>query len=123
MKKRVLTLYAQGYGCGQCLLLAAAEGYGIAINEKLPQGFVPINGGYGTGGLCAVFFAAMLLLGMLLDEQRAKACRMEFLLSMQERFGSINCAGLAYAGCENVMGTAAEVLEALLGREGFPYGA
>lgn len=84
--------YKSGYNCSQCLLKAAKEKYDIKdMTDEQIVSCSAVNSGFGTGGICCVLVAAIMVFGMMFDEDTAKRMRIRLLTEFQMTCGNINC--------------------------------
>ena len=116
MGERVLYYNQQGKGCAASILLAARDYYGIAVDEKLEQAGKAVCPGFGVGSFCSAFVACIMVMGLVLPETEVPQARLQFLMQMQEKWGSLNCGIISAqaSDCNEVLVSAAEALEAVL---------
>ena len=98
MLKEGIRKYCEvGESCSRIILEAAAEEYGFSLPRELLEACSGINGGFGIHGMCSGLVAAVMVLGLLFEEEEVKGRRILFLLKVQERFGALDCCRLSEA--------------------------
>ena len=75
-----------------------------------------INGGFGIGGICSGLVASVMVLGLLFDEEEIKWKRILFLMSVQERYGSLECGRLSalQTDCNEFLEGIADILQEVI---------
>ena len=120
MKEKAIYYYRNGYNCSACILKAAEEVYNIPITKQSLEMCSGISNGFGTGGMCSVLVAGIMVLGLIFDEAAVRRMRLEFLTGFSEKYGSINCSklknGQAGIFCEDLIGDAAKMLGEIIER-------
>ena len=92
MYSKAADYYRSGeYNCSQCILKAAKEIYDINITDEQIKSCSAVNNGFGTGGMCCVLIAAMMVFGMLFEEDVARKLRLCLLSEFHSKYGNINC--------------------------------
>lgn len=116
LKERVRARCDAGENCSRIILQAAAEEYGISLSEDILAACGGINGGFGIGGMCSGLVAAVMVLGLLFDEEEIKIKRILFLIKVQERFGYLDCCRLSAleGDCSGVLEDIAEILQEVI---------
>lgn len=100
-----------GANCSQAILLAAAEEYGFSLPQEILDACRGISSGFGIQGMCSGIVAAVMVLGLLFEEE-VKEKRILFLMQIQERLGALECGRLA-AQREDCVGLLEEIAEVL----------
>lgn len=116
LKERVQAYMDTGENCSRMILLAAAEEYGISLSADILSACKGLQGGFGVGGMCSGLVAAIMVLGLLFEEENVKIRCILFLLRMQERYGSLDCCRLSaiHGDCENILEGIAELLQEVI---------
>ena len=117
LKERIQAHCADGENCSRIILHAAAEEYGISLSEDILAACRGIQGGFGIHGMCSGLVAAVMVLGLLFDEEEIKWKRLLFLLKAQERFGGLDCCRLSALGredCSELLEKIAEILQEVI---------
>ncbi len=118
MKEIALKYYDKGAGCSGCILIAATERFGIEIDGKPFEMTKALNGGLGVGCVCGCILAAIMVFGLLFDEDKAKELRLRLLLEIQTKEGSIHCSELKGDNkeddCHSIVAGIADILERLV---------
>lgn len=116
LKARIAAHCAAGENCSRIILLAAAEEYGFSLSEDILAACGGINGGFGINGMCSGLVAAVMVLGLLFDEEEIKQKRILFLIKAQVRFGGLDCCRLSALGdgCGTVLEEIAEILQEVI---------
>ncbi len=120
LKKKTLFFYNKGYNCSQCLLKAAEEVYGVIISKQGVDMCSAINTGFGIGGICSIIVSAVMLFGIMFDEESAKRLRIKLLNEFYAQHKSLNCIklkGEGVNGCTEVIGNTADIVEKLINEE------
>lgn len=113
MKERVMYWCKEGENCSRAILRAAAEQYGFPYTSEMENSCAAVNAGFGIGGFCSGLIACIMVLGMLFDEEEAKAKRLDFLMRFRAAYGSLDCGALSgdRADCVELMGEMGRLLE------------
>ena len=116
LKERVQTYCDAGENCSRIILQAAAEEYGIALSQEILSACDGIQGGFGIGGMCSGLVAAVMVLGLLFDEEEVKYKRILLLLRVQEKFGGLDCGRLSAINedCNDILVELAKILQELI---------
>lgn len=116
LKERVQAYCDAGENCSRIILQAAAEEYGISLSEDILSACGGINGGFGVGSMCSGLVAAVMVLGLLFDEEEVKLRRILFLMKVQEWYGYLDCCRLSALGedCSGVLKKIAEILQEVI---------
>lgn len=116
LKARIYALCDSGENCSQIILRAAAEEYGFSLPKELLAACSGIHGGFGINGMCSALVAAVMVLGLLFDEEEIGQKRILFLLQAQERFGGLDCCRLSALGadCRGVLEEIADILQKVI---------
>ena len=116
LKERVQARWDAGENCSRTILLAAAEEYGISLSADILSACSGIQGGFGIGGICSGLVAAVMVLGLLFEEETAKVRRLQFLMQIQERYGFLDCGRLSLqkADCSVLLSEIAEILQDII---------
>ena len=116
LKERVQAYWDAGENCSRIILQAAAEEYGISLSEDILSACGGINGGFGIGSMCSGLVAAVMVLGLLFDEEEVKLRRILLLLRMQEQFGDLDCCRLSARGenCYSILEKISELLQEVI---------
>ena len=116
LKARIQTYCACGDNCSQVILRAAAEEYGFSLSEDILAACSGISGGFGINGMCSALVAAVMVLGLLCEEEERKQKRILFLIKAQERFCGLDCCRLSALGadCSGVLEEIADILQEVL---------
>ena len=121
MKERAIWLYRNGSSCGQCIIQAANEKYNLGISDDVFGAMTMTQNGFGYGGMCAAAASAVMLFGIMFNENTAKVMRLEFLERFKKECKSFNCCVIA-GNCEAIIAVAAHTAEEIIERyrrEGF----
>ena len=116
LKERVQAWCKTGENCSRIILQAAAEEYGICLSEDILSACKGIQSGFGIGSFCSGLAAAVMVLGLLFDEDTVKSKRIQFLFQVQERFASLNCSSLSLQqeDCEGLLMEIGEILQDII---------
>ena len=116
LKARIQAHCDAGENCSRVILQAAAEEYGFSLSEDILAACGGINGGFGIGGMCSGLVAAVMVLGLLYDEEEVKLKRILFLLKAQEYFGALDCCRLSALGedCSSLLEKIADILQEVI---------
>ena len=122
MKEKALAFYRQGYNCSQCLLKAAEAVYQIPVSRQCLHACRGVCTGFGTGGLCSLFIAGIMIFGLLFDEATVKRMRLQLLSQGFDRYQSTDCAALKAARdtgahCEMLVAEVAGLIEEIIAKE------
>ena len=115
MKERAIQLYRNGSSCGQCIIHAANEKYSLGLSDDVFRAMTMTQNGFGYGGMCAAAASAVMLFGIMFDENRAKVMRLEFLETFKEKCRSFNCCVIA-GDCESIIAVAVQTAENIIER-------
>lgn len=115
LKDRIRAHCDAGEDCSRILLRSAAEEYGLPMPETLLTACSGLNGGFGINGICGGLLAAVMVLGLLFDEDTVKSKRIQLFSMAQERFGALDCRRLSARGggldCSTLLEEIAELLQ------------
>ena len=116
LKTKVRGYCDLGENCSRVILQAAAEEYGFSLSEDILAACGGINGGFGIGGICSGLVAAVMVLGLLFDEEEVKWKRILFLMRVQERYGSLECGRLSalQTDCKEILEGIADILQEVI---------
>lgn len=116
LKERVRTYGTTEENCARIILRSAAEEYGISLSEDILFACGGISGGFGVGGMCSGIVAAVMVLGLLYDEEAVKEKRILFLFRLQERLAHLDCCRLSATelNCIVVLEKIAETLQEII---------
>lgn len=116
LKERVRACLEAGENCSRIILQAAAEEYEFSLSEDILTVCSGISGGFGIGGMCSGIVAAVMVLGLLFDEEEIKIKRILFLMKVQEKFGHLDCCRLSALGedCSSILEGIAEILQEVI---------
>jgi len=130
------TLILQGYGkkedlnCAEKTLYGANQVYSLGLDKKSLKMSAGFGGGMATGNVCGALTAAIMVLGLLFVENNAhesskiKELTQELFANYKKAMGEIDCDPLKAKyrteeiQCTNVIAKAAEILDAIIKREG-----
>lgn len=113
LKNKAIYYYNSGYNCSQSIILAASDIYRLNISKdaiKLSHG---ISTGFGTGGICCVAVACIMILSYMFPENMPRL-RIEFLDRFQNILGNINCSKIRKDSCSNIIAESCKILEDLI---------
>ena len=116
LKTKVRNYCGLGENCSRVILQAAAEEYGFSLSKDILAACGGINGGFGIGGICSGLVAAVMVLGLLFDEEEVKWKRILFLMRVQERYGSLECGRLSalQTECNEILEGIADILQEVI---------
>lgn len=116
LKARIQAYCDAGENCSRIILQAAAEEYGISLSEDILAACGGISGGFGINGMCSALVAAVMVLGLLFEEEEIRMKRILFLLKAQERFGGLDCCRLSALGedCSGLLKEIADILQEVI---------
>ena len=116
LKERIGNLCDSGENCSQIILRAAAEEYGFSLPRELLEACGGIHGGFGINGMCSALVGAVMVLGLLFDEEEIGQKRILFLLRAQEAFSGLDCCRLSALGadCQGVLEKIADILQEII---------
>ncbi|MBR5269631.1 MAG: C-GCAxxG-C-C family protein [Anaerotignum sp.] len=116
LKTKVRGYCGLGENCSRVILQAAAEEYGFSLSKDILAACGGINGGFGIGGICSGLVAAVMVLGLLFDEEEVKWKRILFLMKVQERYGSLECGRLSalQTDCKEILEGIADILQEVI---------
>lgn len=112
MKELIAKYAEEGESCSHIILKAAAEWYGLVLSEEMINSCRAITAGFGIGGICSALVAAVMVLGIMFDEEEAKTKSLLLFSAIQGSYKCMDCARLA-AGCENCTNLLLEIGENL----------
>ena len=120
MKDKAVYYWKKGYNCSQCILKAAETVYDIQITDQCLDICSGITGGFGTGCICSVLIAGIMVLGLLFDELTVKRLRLQFLTEFTEKYGTLNCSSLKNSrtngACDGIISGAFKILDDIIQR-------
>ena len=96
--------HRSGYNCAQSVNIAYAEELGLSPVDAMREAPKP----RADGGKCGAFLAGRELLAKLRPEA-VEAFEREFL----NQYGAVECKKLRMIGCNDLVGTAARLVEEL----------
>ena len=116
LKTKVRGYCDLGENCSRVILQAAAEEYGFLLSENILAACGGISGGFGIGGICSGLVAAVMVLGLLFDDEEVKWKRMLFLMRVQERYGFLDCGRLSAlrTDCNEILEEIADILQEVI---------
>lgn len=116
LKARIQVHCDAGENCSRIILQAAAEEFGLSLSEDILAACGGISGGFGINGMCSGLVAAVMVLGLLCDEEQLKMKRILFLLKAQERLGGLDCCRLSALGtdCSGLLEEIADILQEVI---------
>lgn len=122
LRKNALYFYNMGYNCSQCLLKAAEKTYGIVLSKQALKMSVAISNGFGIESICSVLVAAVMIFGIMFDEETAKRLRIKLFNEFYDKHKNVNCGKLKGErgidiGCDNVISSVADITERLINEE------
>ena len=114
LKERIRTYCQTGENCSRIILQAAAEEYDISLSQDILTSCNGISGGFGIGSLCSGLIAAVMVLGLLFDEETVKEKRILFFFLVQEKLGALDCMRLSSDDCSEILEMIGEVLQEVI---------
>ena len=114
LKERIRTYCQTGENCSRIILHAAAEEYDISLSQDMLTSCSGISGGFGIGSLCSGLIAAVMVLGLLFDEETVKEKRILFFFLVQEKSGVLDCMRLSSDDCTELLEMIGEVLQEVI---------
>ena len=113
LKESVRAYCNVGENCSRVILRAMAEEYHFSLSEDILAACRGIQGGFGINGMCSGLVAAVMVLGLLFEEEEIKMKRILFLLKAQEQFSGLDCCRLSARGedCNCLLEEIAEILQ------------
>ena len=114
LKERIRTYCQTGENCSRIILQAAAEEYDISLSQDMLASCSGISGGFGIGSLCSGLIAAVMVLGLLFDEETIKEKRIQFFFLVQEKSGVLDCMRLSSDDCTELLEMIGEVLQEVI---------
>ena len=114
LKERIRTYCQTGENCSRIILQAAAEEYDISLSQDMLISCSGISGGFGIGSLCSGLIAAVMVLGLLFDEETVKEKRILFFFLVQEKSGVLDCMRLSSDDCTELLEMIGEVLQEVI---------
>ena len=114
LKERIQTYCQAGENCSRIILQAAAEEYNISLSQDILMACSGISGGFGIGGLCSGLTAAVMVLGLLFDEEEVKEKRILFFFLVQEKLGVLDCLRLSTDDCSEILEIIGEILQKVI---------
>ena len=114
LKERIRTYCQNGENCSRIILQAAAEEYDISLSQDMLISCSGISGGFGIGSLCSGLIAAVMVLGLLFDEETVKEKRILFFFLVQEKSGVLDCMRLSSDDCTELLEMIGEVLQEVI---------
>ena len=112
--ERIRTYCQAGENCSRIILQAAAEEYDISLSQDILTSCSGISGGFGIGSLCSGLIAAVMVLGLLFDEETIKEKRILFFFLVQEKLGVLDCMRLSSDDCSEILEMIGEVLQEVI---------
>ena len=114
LKERIRTYCQTGENCSRIILQAAADEYNISLSQDILTSCNGISGGFGIGSLCSGLIAAVMVLGLLFDEETVKEKRILFFFLVQEKAGVLDCMRLSSDDCTELLEMIGEVLQEVI---------
>ena len=114
LKERIRTYCQTGENCSRIILQAAAEEYDISLSQDILTSCSGISGGFGIGSLCSGLIAAVMVLGLLFDEETVKEKRIQLFFLVQEKSGFLDCMRLSSDDCTELLEMIGEVLQEVI---------
>ncbi len=114
LKERIRTYCQDGANCSRIILQAAAEEYDFSLSQDILTACSGISGGFGIGSLCSGLTAAVMVLGLLFDEDEVKEKRILFFFLVQEKLGFLDCMRLSTDDCSDILEIIGEVLQEVI---------
>ena len=114
LKERIRTYCQTGENCSRIILQAAAEEYDISLSQDILTSCSGISGGFGIGSLCSGLIAAVMVLGLLFDEETVKEKRILFFFLVQEKSGVLDCMRLSSDDCTELLEMIGEGLQEVI---------
>ena len=114
LKERIQKYCQTGENCSRIILQAAAEEYDISLSQDILHSCNGISGGFGIGSLCSGLIAAVMVLGLLFDEETVKEKRILFFFLVQEKSGVLDCMRLSSDDCTELLEMIGEVLQEVI---------
>ena len=114
LRERIRTYCQAGENCSRIILQAAAEEYDISLSQDILTSCNGISGGFGIGSLCSGLIAAVMVLGLLFDEETAKEKRILFFFLVQDKLGVMECMRLSSDDCTELLEMIGEVLQEVI---------
>ena len=114
LRERIRTYCQAGENCSRIILQAAEEEYDISLSQDILTSCNGISGGFGIGSLCSGLIAAVMVLGLLFDEETVKEKRILFFFLVQEKAGVLDCMRLSSDECTELLEMIGEVLQEVI---------
>ena len=114
LRERIRTYCQAGENCSRIILQAAADEYNISLSQDILTSCNGISGGFGIGSLCSGLIAAVMVLGLLFDEETVKEKRILFFFLVQEKSGVLDCMRLSSDDCSEILEMIGEVLQEVI---------
>ena len=114
LKERIRTYCQAGENCSRIILQAAADEYNISLSQDILTSCNGISGGFGIGSLCSGLIAAVMVLGLLFDEETVKEKRILFFFLVQDKLGVLDCMRLSSDDCTELLEMIGEVLQEVI---------
>jgi hypothetical protein len=112
--EKALYYHNEGYNCSQCVLMAYADVYKKELSSEIINMCSAVNNGFGTGGICSVLSACVMLFGIVADDVTAKEMRVMLFDEFIEKYKNLNCMAVSGEGCENIILSACEITQRLI---------
>ena len=115
-KEKALYYHEQGCNCSFVILKAGAEKYGLTLPEEAEQSCCAVSSGFGVGSICCALVGAVMLLGLLFSEEKAKLLRMQLFVLFHDKYKTLNCCAISahIETCVEVIADVATLTEELI---------
>ncbi len=116
MRESAIYFYENGYNCSQCILKAAEQIYGLRLSKQSLDLCKGVNTGFGTGDICSLLVAGVMVFGMMFDEATTKRMRMRLFDEVKLRHKGLYCGQLIknrdsrYDRCAYLVGDIAAII-------------
>lgn len=114
LAEAALKYYRNGYNCSQCIIMAYFEIYKRKINPDIINMCGAVNNGFGTGCICSVLVAAIMIFGLIFDEKKARKKRILLFDRFMQKYNCLNCAAISAEKCDDIIIYVCRITEELI---------
>ena len=113
MKNNAIKYYNMGYNCSACMFKAIEEKYNIHLPKEFENGINLINNGFGFCGMCGVLISGVIILGMILGEEKGRMARMKLFDYFFEKYKYTDCGRISMnsSECSDVISFVCDIID------------
>lgn len=115
LKTLAIELCMNGENCSKSILIAGGIKYELDLTKETINCCNGISSGFGFGGMCSAIVGAVMLLGLLYDDDIAKQKSLVLFYMLQDKMGCFDCCSIAGAeNCYSLIAIIADCLEQII---------